>query len=30
MALTRASFEDIIDRIHTIPSLPEVVTQVVW
>ena len=29
MALTRASFEDIIDRIHTIPSLPEVVTQVV-
>jgi len=29
MALTRASFEDIIERIHTIPSLPEVVTQVV-
>ena len=29
MALTRSSFEDIVDRIHTIPSLPEVVTQVV-
>lgn len=29
MAITRASFEDIIDRIHTVPSLPEVVTQVV-
>lgn len=29
MAVTRASFQDIIDRIHTIPSLPEVVTQVV-
>ena len=29
MAVTRASFEDIIDRIHTVPSLPEVVTQVV-
>jgi HD-like signal output (HDOD) protein len=29
MAVTRASFEDIVDRIHTVPSLPEVVTQVV-
>ena len=29
MSLTRASFEDIVERIHTIPSLPEVVTQVV-
>jgi HD-like signal output (HDOD) protein len=29
MAVTRASFEEIIDRIHTVPSLPEVVTQVV-
>ncbi len=29
MAVTRASFEDIIDRIHTVPSLPEVVTHVV-
>jgi HD-like signal output (HDOD) protein len=29
MAITRASFEEIIDRIHTVPSLPEVVTQVV-
>jgi HD-like signal output (HDOD) protein len=29
MAVTRATFEDIIDRIHTVPSLPEVVTQVV-
>jgi HD-like signal output (HDOD) protein len=29
MALTRSSFEDIVERIHTIPSLPEVVTQVV-
>ena len=29
MTLTRSSFEDIVDRIHTIPSLPEVVTQVV-
>lgn len=28
MALTRASFADIIERIHTIPSLPEVVTEV--
>ena len=28
MAINRASFEDIIDRVHTIPSLPEVVTQV--
>jgi len=29
MTLTRASFVEIIDRIHTIPSLPEVVMQVV-
>ena len=29
MTFTRASFQDIIDRIHTVPSLPEVVTQVV-
>jgi HD-like signal output (HDOD) protein len=29
MAVTRASFSEIIDRIHTVPSLPEVVTQVV-
>lgn len=28
MAITRASFQEIVDRIHTIPSLPEVVTQV--
>ncbi len=28
MPLNRASFQDIIDRIHTIPSLPEVVTEV--
>ncbi len=28
MALNRASFADIIERIHTVPSLPEVVTQV--
>lgn len=28
MAVTRASFADIIERIHTVPSLPEVVTQV--
>jgi putative nucleotidyltransferase with HDIG domain len=29
MPFTRASFQDIISRVHTIPSLPEVVTQVV-
>ncbi len=29
MSITRTSFEEIVDRIHTIPSLPEVVTQVV-
>jgi HD-like signal output (HDOD) protein len=29
MTFTRATFEEIIDRVHTIPSLPEVVTQVV-
>lgn len=29
MSITRATFEDIIERIHTIPSLPEVVTRVV-
>ena len=29
MAVSRATFEEIIDRIHTVPSLPEVVTQVV-
>ncbi|MFW5860249.1 MAG: HDOD domain-containing protein [Planctomycetota bacterium] len=29
MSITRTSFEEIIDRIHTVPSLPEVVTQVV-
>ncbi|MFW5829037.1 MAG: HDOD domain-containing protein [Planctomycetota bacterium] len=29
MACTRASFQDIVERVHTIPSLPEVVTQVV-
>lgn len=29
MAITKTSFQDIIERIHTIPSLPEVVTQVV-
>ena len=28
MAITRASFDEIIERVHTIPSLPEVVTQV--
>ncbi len=28
MAISRASFEEIIERVHTIPSLPEVVTQV--
>jgi HD-like signal output (HDOD) protein len=28
MSLTRASFREIVERIHTIPSLPEVVTQV--
>jgi HD-like signal output (HDOD) protein len=28
MPLTRASFQDIIERIHTVPSLPEVVMQV--
>jgi HD-like signal output (HDOD) protein len=28
MALTRATFQDIVERIHTVPSLPEVVTQV--
>lgn len=28
MTITRASFQEIVDRIHTIPSLPEVVTQV--
>ncbi len=28
MPITRASFEEIIERVHTIPSLPEVVTQV--
>lgn len=28
MTMNRASFQDIIERIHTIPSLPEVVTQV--
>ncbi len=28
MTITRASFEEIIERVHTIPSLPEVVTQV--
>lgn len=28
MPLSRASFQDIIERIHTIPSLPEVVMQV--
>lgn len=27
MTLTRASFQDIIERIHTVPSLPEVVMQ---
>jgi HD-like signal output (HDOD) protein len=26
--INRASFEEIVDRVHTIPSLPEVVTQV--
>lgn len=29
MSFTRASFQDIIGRVHTVPSLPEVVTQVV-
>jgi HD-like signal output (HDOD) protein len=29
MTVTRASFAEIIERIHTVPSLPEVVTQVV-
>jgi len=29
VSISKASFEDIIDRVHTIPSLPEVVTQVV-
>lgn len=29
MTISKASFEDIIDRIHTVPSLPEVVTQIV-
>ena len=29
MAITRATFNEIVERIHTIPSLPEVVTQVV-
>ncbi len=28
MTISRASFEEIIERVHTIPSLPEVVTQV--
>ena len=28
MTLNRASLEEIIDRVHTVPSLPEVVTQV--
>ena len=28
MAFTKASFQEIVERIHTIPSLPEVVTQV--
>ena len=28
MTLSRASFQDIIERIHTVPSLPEVVLQV--
>ncbi len=28
MAITRASFEEIIERVHTVPSLPEVVMQV--
>lgn len=28
MTANRASFQDIIERIHTIPSLPEIVTQV--
>lgn len=28
MPLSRASFQDIIERIHTVPSLPEVVMQV--
>jgi HD-like signal output (HDOD) protein len=29
VAITRATFNEIVERIHTIPSLPEVVTQVV-
>jgi len=29
MPISKANFQDIIERIHTIPSLPEVVTQVV-
>lgn len=29
MGITRATFNEIVERIHTIPSLPEVVTQVV-
>lgn len=29
MTISKATFQDIVDRIHTIPSLPEVVTQVV-
>ena len=29
VGLNRASFEDIVDRIHTVPSLPEAVMQVV-
>lgn len=28
MSINRSSFEEIIERVHTIPSLPEVVTQV--
>ena len=28
MTLSRSSFQDIIERIHTVPSLPEVVIQV--